>query len=54
LDQHEAATQDIERISLKTVDHALWRVTQLVAAAGAVLLVAVIALLFLVRRIFLP
>lgn len=50
--ERKALTQDVEQISLRTVDHAMWRVAQLVVVTGAVLLVAGVAALFLVRQMF--
>ena len=50
--ERKILTQDIEQISLKTVDHAIWRIAQLVAATIAVLLLSALVGLFLIRWIF--
>ena len=50
--QRVALSQEIESASVRLVDHATWRVTQLVMATFACLLVATVVLLFFVRRLF--
>jgi hypothetical protein len=53
-EERRALDQDMNRIALETVDHAIWRVAQLVAAVLVVLGVGAVAMLFLVRRLFFP
>ena len=45
-------TADVERISLKAVDHTILRVAQLVGAALIVVFVGIIVLLLITRRLF--
>lgn len=52
VEERKEALREAEKISMKTVDHAMWRVAQLAAAIMAVLLLAAFAGLFLVRRMF--
>jgi len=47
-----ALSKDIEQSSLKVVDHAAWRLTQIVAATLISLFLAVLILLFVIRRLF--
>jgi hypothetical protein len=51
-EERKALDQDIERIGLQLVDHALWRLAQLVAAVLAFLGVGTVAILVLVRKLF--
>jgi len=44
--------RDVERIGLQLVDHAVWRLAQLVAAALAFLGAGIVAVLLLVRKLF--
>lgn len=48
-----ALSRDIERASLKVVDHAAWRLAQIVAAAVVAVLLGALLLLLLIRRWFL-
>ena len=50
--ERKALTAEIEQVGLKVVDHAMWRVAQLVAVSLAVVWCAGVVSLFLVRRIF--
>ena len=52
VEEQKAMTRDLEQISLKVVDRAMWRVAQLVGVTAMVLAMAAVAGLFLVRRIF--
>jgi len=52
IEERKLMTGDMEKISLRTVDHAVWRVAQLVALTLVALLLAAVAGLFLVRRMF--
>jgi len=45
-------SREIEQSSLRLVDHAAWRITQLVVAASAFLVLTAILLLLLLRRLF--
>jgi len=51
-EERKALTRDVVEAGLNVVDHALGRVAQIVAATVLVLLVATVAILFLVRRMF--
>ena len=51
-EERKALDQDIKRIGLELVDHAVWRLAQLVAAVLIVLGVGTVAILVLVRRLF--
>jgi hypothetical protein len=51
-EERKALTVDAGQISLRTVDHAMWRVAQLAAVILVALFVGLVAGLFLVRRIF--
>ena len=53
-EERKALDQDLNRIGFEVVDHAMWRLAQLVAAVLVVLGVGAVALLFLVRRLFFP
>jgi hypothetical protein len=53
-EERRALDQDMNRIALETVDHAIWRVAQLVAAVLIVLGIGAVAMLFLIRRLFFP
>jgi len=53
-DERRAMDQDMNRIALEAVDHAVWRVAQLVAAVLVLLGVGTVAMLFLIRRLFFP
>ncbi|MCB1130780.1 MAG: hypothetical protein KDN05_06590 [Verrucomicrobiae bacterium] len=48
--EREILTRDIEAISLRAIDHAFWRLAQLVLAVGAALLVLGIVALWIIRR----
>jgi hypothetical protein len=48
--ERKAVTQDIEHISLKVVDHAFWRAAQLLALILVALFVALVAVIFALRR----
>jgi hypothetical protein len=50
--ERKALTAEVERISLQVVDHAIGRVARLLAIALAVVLLALLAGLFLVRWLF--
>ena len=50
--ERKALTAEIEQVGLKLVDHAMWRVTQLVAVSLAGVWCAGVVSLFLVRWIF--
>ena len=52
ISERKALTADVERISLRVVDHAIGRVTQLVAVTLGLVLFASVAGLFLARWIF--
>jgi len=53
-EERRALDQDMNRIALETVDHAIWRVAQLVAAVLIVLGIGAVAMLFLIRKLFFP
>jgi hypothetical protein len=53
-EERKALDQDLNRMGLELVDHAMWRLAQLVAAVLIVLGVGSVAMLFLVRRLFFP
>ncbi len=48
--ERRAATQDVERIILKVVDHAFWRAAQLLALILVALFVALVPILLVLRR----
>jgi hypothetical protein len=48
-----ALSNDLEQASLRAVDHAAWRLTQIVAGTVVAVFLAVVFLLFLTRRLFL-
>jgi len=48
--ERKAVTQDIEHISLKVVDHAFWRAAQLLALILVAFFVALVAVIFALRR----
>jgi len=50
--EHHALVAEMDRMSLKVVDHAFWRAAQLLAVCGVVVFVGVLILLMLVRRWF--
>ncbi len=52
--ERKALDQDLNRMGLELVDHAMWRLAQLVAAVLIVLGIGTVALLFVVRRLFFP
>ncbi len=52
VEERKALTADLEQMSLRVVDHAVWRVAQLVAATLVVIVLAAVAGLFLVRSVF--
>jgi hypothetical protein len=47
-----ALGQDLEKASVKVVDHAAWRLAQIVAATLVSVLLSALFLLFLIRRLF--
>jgi hypothetical protein len=47
-----ALGREIEQAGVRLVDHAVWRVTQLLAATFVLLLLATVVFLFLVRKLF--
>jgi hypothetical protein len=49
-DERQALASDVEKISLKVVDRAMWRLALLVSVTVVVLLLAAVAGLFLVQR----
>jgi len=51
-EEREALAQDMERISLKVVDHNILRVAQLTGVTLIALFVGIVALLFITRRLF--
>jgi hypothetical protein len=51
-DERKALHEDIKRDGLELVDHAVWRLAQLTAAALIVLGVGTVAMLVLVRKLF--
>jgi hypothetical protein len=53
-EERKALDQDLNHIGLELVDHAMWRLAQLVAAVLIVLGAGTVAMLFLVRRLFFP
>jgi hypothetical protein len=52
--ERKALDQDLNRMGLEVVDHAMWRLAQLVTAVLIVLGLGTVAILFLVRRLFFP
>ena len=50
--ERKALDQDLNRMGLELVDHAVWRLAQLVAAVLIVLGVGTVGILLLVRRLF--
>ena len=48
--ERRAATQDVEHIILKVVDHAFWRAAQLLALILVALFVALVPILLVLRR----
>ena len=53
-EERKALDQDIERVGLELVDHAAWRLAELVAATLACLGVGMVGFLVLVRKLFFP
>lgn len=53
-EERKALDQDLNRIGFEVVDHAMWRLAQLVAAVLIVLGIGSVAMLFLIRRLFFP
>jgi hypothetical protein len=53
-EERKALDQDIERVGLELVDHAVWRLAQLVAATLVSLGVGMVGFLVLVRKLFFP
>jgi hypothetical protein len=51
-EERKALDRDVERIGPELVDHAVWRLAQLVFAVLAFLVVAAVLVLLLVRRLF--
>jgi hypothetical protein len=47
-----ALSQDLEKGSVKVVDHAAWRLAQILAATLVSVLLSALFLLFLIRRLF--
>jgi len=52
--EREAFNRDIERVGLQVVDHAVWRLAQLVAATLVCLGFGMVGFLVLVRKLFFP
>jgi hypothetical protein len=52
--EREAFNRDIERVGLHVVDHAVWRLAQLVAATLVCLGLGMVGFLVLVRKLFFP
>jgi len=52
IEERKALTRDVEEISLKAVDHAVFRMAQLAAVMFVVAFASVVLLLFLIRRVF--
>ena len=50
--ERQALERDVERVGLKLVDHAIWRLAQLVAAILVALGVGTVGILVLVRKLF--
>jgi hypothetical protein len=50
--ERKTLTQDLDRMSVKVVDHAFLRAAQLCAVVLVVLFAAIVALMFLARRLF--
>jgi hypothetical protein len=50
IEERKALTQDIEHLSLKVVDHAFWRATQLLTLLFVALFVALVAAFFALKR----
>ena len=50
-EERVALTQDIEQISLKVVDHAFWRATQLLAAALVILAIGLAMVLIILKKL---
>jgi hypothetical protein len=50
--ERKALERDVERVGLRLVDHALWRLAQLVAAILVALGVGTVGILVLVRKLF--
>ena len=50
--ERKAFDQDVERMGHQLVDHAIWRLAQLVAAVLVVLGVGTVAILLLIRKLF--
>src|SRR5262245_38539750 len=50
VEERKAMTEDIEHLSLKVVDHAFWRVAQLLALLFVVLFVALVTVFFALKR----
>jgi hypothetical protein len=53
-EEREAFNRDIERVGLQLVDHAIWRLAQLIAATLVFLGVGMLGFLVLVRKLFFP
>ena len=51
-DERKGLTQDLDRISVQVVDHAIWRVAQLAAVILVALFIGAVLLLLLTRRLF--
>lgn len=52
--ERKAVAEDLDRISVQIVDHAIWRVTQLVAVTLVLLFISGVLLLLVTRRLFPP
>lgn len=50
--ERKALTQDLDRMSVKAVDHAFLRAAQLCSVVLVALFIGMVVLLFLVRRLF--
>jgi soluble lytic murein transglycosylase-like protein len=51
-DERNAFERDIERVGVEVVDHAIWRLAQLLAAALVCLGLGTVGILLLVRKLF--
>jgi len=54
VEQRLAFSKDMEQAGFRLVDHAVWRITQLITAILAFLFLTAILFLFLIRRLFFP
>jgi hypothetical protein len=51
-EERNALERDMERVGVQLVDHAIWRLAELLAAALACLAVGTVGILLLVRKLF--